>query len=107
MQRHSQRSALCMTLTNGSANSGRRPAPLPPSAAASRDAVDAKEDTIVWHEGEETVFGYLPGRDGCFCVPRDVALPDFPLGAENPALPFGQDIVISAAMRDELQPPGS
>jgi hypothetical protein len=80
--------------------------PAPPSAAASRESVDAA-DTIVWHEGEETVFGYLPGRDGCFCVPRDVALPDFPLIAENPALPFGQDIVISAAMRDELQPPGS
>ena len=48
-----------------------------PESAASRDTVGAK-DTIVWHEGEETVFGYLPGRDGCFCVPRDVPLPDFP-----------------------------
>ncbi len=80
--------------------------PAPASAAASRDAVSA-DDTIVWHEGEETVFGYLPERDGCFCVPRDVALPDFPITVENPTLPFGQDIVISAAMRDELQPPGS
>ena len=80
--------------------------PAPASAAASRDTVGA-EDTIVWHEGEETVFGYLPGRDGCFCVPRDVPLPDFPFSAADPTHPFGQDIVISAAMRDELQPPGS
>ena len=80
--------------------------PAPASAAASRDAVGA-EDTIVWHEGQETVFGYLPGSDGCFCIPRDVALPDFPFAAGNAVLPFGQDIVISAAMREELQPPGS
>ena len=80
--------------------------PAPASAAASRDSVGT-EDTIVWHEGEETVFGYLPGRDGCFCVPRDLPVPDFPLIAENRSLPVGQDIVISAAMRDELQPPGS
>jgi hypothetical protein len=80
--------------------------PAPASAAASRDMVGG-EETIVWHEGEETVFGYLPGRDGCFCVPRDVDVPDFSLTAENATLPFGQDIVISAAMRDELQPPGS
>jgi hypothetical protein len=80
--------------------------PSPTIATAPHNTVGA-EDTIVWHEGEETVFGYLPGREGCFCVPRDVALPDFPFTAENPALPFGQDIVISAAMRDELQPPGS
>ena len=80
--------------------------PAPASAAASRDAVGA-EDTIVWHEGQETVFGYLPGRDGCFCVSRDVALPDFPFAAGNSVLPFGQDVVISAAMRAELQPPGS
>jgi len=80
--------------------------PAPASAAASRDTVGA-EDTIVWHEGEETVFGYLPGRDGCFCVPRDVALPEFPSIPENLAPALGQDIVISASMRDELQPPGS
>jgi hypothetical protein len=80
--------------------------PAPASAASSRDTVGT-EDTIVWHEGVETVFGYLPGRDGCFCVPRDLALPDFSFIAENRSLPIGQDIVISAAMRDELQPPGS
>ena len=62
--------------------------PAPPSAPR-RATRWTPEDTIVWHEGEETVFGYLPGREGCFCVPRDVALPDFPLVAENPALPFG------------------
>jgi hypothetical protein len=80
--------------------------PAPASAAASRDTVGA-EETIVWHEGEETVFGYLPERDGCFCVPREIALPEFPITVDSPALAIGQDIVISAAMRDELQPPGS
>ena len=80
--------------------------PAPASAAASRDTVGT-EDAIVWHEGEESVFGYLPGHDGCFCVPRDLALPSFPFAAGDLTLPFGQDIVISAARRDELQPPGS
>ena len=80
--------------------------PAPASAAASRDAV-GDEDAIVWHEGLETVFGYLPGRDGCFCIPRDLALPDFAFATGHSVLSFGQDIVISAAMREELQPPGS
>ena len=105
MPRHSRHSARCMISTNGSANTGRSVAP-PWQSAASRDTAGAK-DTIVWHEGEETVFGYLPGRDGCFCVPRVVPLPDFPFAERNPTLPFGQDIVISAAMQNELQPPGS
>ena len=80
--------------------------PAPASAAASRDTV-GDEDAIVWHEGLETVFGYLPGCDGCFCIPRDLALPDFAFTTGSSIRPFGQDIVISAGMRDELQPPGS
>lgn len=80
--------------------------PAPDSAAASRTLLGA-EDAIVWHEGHDTVFGYLPGYAGCFVVPRDVVLPRFPFAAHNPAIPYGQDIVISAAMREELQPPGS
>lgn len=79
--------------------------PAPAGAAASRDALGADE-AIVWHEGEDTVYGYLPGYDGCFCVPYDETLPEFPFAASKPAIPFGQDIVISAAMREQLQPPG-
>lgn len=80
--------------------------PAPESAAASRNALGT-EDVIVWHEGEDTVFGYLPGDDGCFCVPTDVALPDISFAPDRAAIPYGQDILISAAMREELQPPGS
>jgi hypothetical protein len=79
--------------------------PFPGSAAASR--ATAGGDAIVWHESEEMVFGYLPGVDGCFCIPRDVALPDFAFAASGPVRLFGKDIVISAEMRAELQPPGT
>ena len=81
------------------------PCPFPGSAAASRATTEG--DDIVWHEGEETVFGYLPGVDGCFCIPRDVVLPDFPFAALGPISPYGKDILISAEMRQELHPPGS
>ena len=80
--------------------------PAPVSAAAARNAV-GDEDAIVWDEGLETVFGFLPGHDGCFCIPRDIALPNFSFAAGSPVPPFGQDIVISAGMREELQPPGT
>jgi hypothetical protein len=78
----------------------------PESGAAARSTLGA-EEMIVWHEGEETVFGFLPGYDGCFCIPRAVALPDFPFAAQGTSHAFGQDIVISAAMREDVQPPGS
>ncbi|MGH2613725.1 MAG: hypothetical protein ACRDJC_00660 [Thermomicrobiales bacterium] len=78
----------------------------PESAAAAHSTAGA-EEMIVWHEGEETVFGFLPGYEGCFCIPRAVALPDFPFASQGPLRGFGQDIVISAAMREDIQPPGS
>jgi hypothetical protein len=40
-------------------------------------------------------------------VPTDEDLPDFSFATGQLEIPYGQDIVISAAMRDELQPPGS
>jgi hypothetical protein len=80
------------------------PCPAPALSALARSPYD-REEAIVWYEGEEHVYGYLPGYDGCFCVPRAVALPEFPFAAVGPALPYGQDVLISAAMREELQPP--
>ncbi len=65
------------------------------------------EDAVVWHESEATIFGFLPDRDGCFSVPRDVALPDFSFATGRSPAPYGQDIVISAGMREEIQSPGS
>lgn len=65
------------------------------------------EEAIVWHEAEDTVYGYLPGDDGCFCVPSEETLPDFPFIARDVDVPYGQDILISAEMRDQLQPTGS
>jgi hypothetical protein len=78
-----------------------------PGHADSRHGAIGDEDVIVWHECEETVFGYLPGRAGCFCIPRDVALPDFPFAAKEPVAAYGKDILIGAAIRVELQAPGN
>jgi hypothetical protein len=39
--------------------------------------------------------------DGCFRIPRGALMPDFPASGSAWSLPYGQDIVISAAMRDE------
>jgi hypothetical protein len=61
---------------------------------------------IAWHEVDEWVIGVLPGQEGCFRIPRAAPLPAFPLAA-GPAAPFGQDVVISAAMRDESPSPGT
>ena len=80
--------------------------PAPERAALAR-ADRGASDAVVWHEGEATIFGFLPDRDGCFCVPREAALPEFAFTAGRAAAPFGQDIVISAAMREEIHPPGS
>lgn len=30
---------------------------------------------IRWHESRSTIFGYVPGRSGCYRVPRTVELP--------------------------------
>lgn len=75
--------------------------------AAFAGAARGADDAIVWHEGETTIFGFLPDRDGCFCVPRETALPDFPFSAGRSPAPYGQDLLISAAMREEIQSPGS
>ena len=80
--------------------------PVPGGTGAFRTLLGTEND-IVWHEGDETVYGYLPGRDGCFCVPADESLPDFPFAAIQPDISFGQDIVVSATMREQMQPPGS
>ena len=78
--------------------------PAPRGAGAYKTLL-GREDTIVWHEGDETVYGYLPGLDGCFCVPTDESLPDFPFAASQTDIAFGQDIVVSATMRDQIHPP--
>jgi hypothetical protein len=77
--------------------------PAAGSAAASYTPLSA-EHGITWFESDETVLGYVPGEVGCFRIPRDVTLPDFPFAAESRAVHYGQDIVISAAMREELYP---
>lgn len=77
-----------------------------PVAARVAHATFADSDSIVWDEVDGTVFGFLPGRDGCFCIPRDVPIPTFPFGLIGPSRGLGQDIVISAEMREELQTPG-
>ena len=76
-------------------------------SAASTDRPAGADDAIVWHETADTILGFLPGRDGCFSIPRDVTLPEFSFAAGRSPFPYGEDIVISAAMRDELQSPGS
>ena len=43
----------------------------------------------------------------CDGVPREAALPEFAFAAVRAMAPFGQDIVISAAMREEIHPSGS
>ena len=78
-----------------------------PDCPARGPAPRGTEDFIVWHETEGSVFGFLPGRDGCFCIPRDTALPDFAFATGRADAPFWQDVVISAAMREEIHPPGS
>jgi hypothetical protein len=78
--------------------------PRPDGAPTSSTPV-TREDAIVWHEREDIVIGYLPGEDGCFRIPRAAPLPDFPSASNGPSVSFGQDVVISAAMREELQPP--
>jgi hypothetical protein len=64
------------------------------------------EGAIAWYDCGETIAGYVPRQDGCFRVPRSAALPVFPFVADELVAPTGQDVVISAAMRDELHPPG-
>lgn len=77
-----------------------------PQEVALAGADRGADDALVWHEGDGTIYGFLPDRDGCFCVPREAALPDFAFTAGPSAPPYGQDIVISAAMREEIHPPG-
>jgi hypothetical protein len=84
----------------------RSPCPVPEKAALAR-ADRGTSDAIVWHEGETTIFGFLPGRDGCFCVPLEAALPEFAFATGRPTASYGQDVVISAAMREEFHSPGS
>ncbi|MBA2596928.1 MAG: hypothetical protein M3Q50_11595 [Chloroflexota bacterium] len=74
--------------------------------AASSARPAGGDDSIVWHETGNTIFGYLPGRDGCFAIPRDMPLPDFSFTAGKSSIPYGEDIVISAAMGEELQTSG-
>lgn len=84
----------------------RSPCPVPEQASLAREDRGAS-DAIVWHDGETTIHGFLPDMDGCFCVPLEAALPEFPFSAGRSTMPYGQDIVISAAMREESHPPGS
>jgi hypothetical protein len=63
--------------------------------------------SITWYERDDVVVGVLPGQEGCFRVPRDAPMPEFPLAAGGPPLPREQDVVISASMRAEVDLPGS
>ena len=74
--------------------------PTPTTTATSHTFLGA-DGTIAWHDDEDGVVGYLPGEAGCFRVPRDAAMPDFPAPADSLPLVYGQDVLISAAMRDE------
>ncbi len=76
-------------------------------SAASSGLSSGVDDAIIWYETADTVFGFLPGRDGCFSLPRDLPLPEFAFAAGISSVPYEEDIVISAAMSDELQSPRS
>jgi hypothetical protein len=65
------------------------------------------EDAITWYEGAEMIVGYLPGEVGCFRIPREAALPYFPLVGDGPPPATGNDILISAEMREQQQPAGN
>ena len=80
--------------------------PGPEIAGAHRSGPET-EKAIVWHEDEDSVYGYLPDYEGCFCLPVAESLPDLPFAVRPLEPPAEQDIVISAAMREQLQPPGS
>jgi hypothetical protein len=73
--------------------------PAPRDAPTSHTPLGT-DGAITWHEGVETVTGYLPGDEGCFRIPRDEAMPDFPLVTRALPVSLGQDILISASMRE-------
>jgi hypothetical protein len=73
----------------------------PPAAPPTSYTSLGANGTIAWHEGEDVVVGYLPRDGGCFRIPRDATMPDFPAATTAVPLPYGQDVVIRAAMRDE------
>lgn len=78
---------------------------MPADPPAAETPVGAGQ-VIAWYESAEMVTGFLPGEEGCFQVLRDERLPDLPLGeAFTPE--YGRDVLISAAMRDDLGQPGS
>ena len=80
--------------------------PPPEDEPTSRTPLGAA-GAITWHERGDTIVGFIPGDEGCFRIPRDAAMPDFPAVAGELPIPYGQDVVISAAMRESLQPPGN
>jgi hypothetical protein len=69
----------------------------PPDAQTALGAAGA----IAWHEGAETIFGYLPGNEGCFRIARASPLPEFLPSEDTLPARFGTDTVISAAMQGE------
>jgi hypothetical protein len=77
----------------------------PPSTPPTAHTQLGADGAITWHESADRVVGYLPDEDGCFQFARDVPLPDFPLTGDRLDAPYGTDVVISAEMQDELQPP--
>jgi hypothetical protein len=79
----------------------------PPAAAPDAKTPLGAGRAIAWHEAADSVVGYLPGQEGCFRIARNVPLPDFSVVGNSPTAPFGTDVVISAAMQEELLPPGS
>lgn len=75
--------------------------PAPPSTHAATTDVGGDRQ-ITWHDGKESVFGYLPGETGCFCIAREALMPDFPLAPLPAPTVVGTDVVIRAEMQDAL-----
>lgn len=78
--------------------------PPPATPPVARTTV-GERDEITWHESAESVLGYLPRHEGCFRIARDAPLPDIPLFPDAPLVMPDTDVVISASMQDEMQPP--
>lgn len=79
----------------------------PPSRPPSAKTTLGSGGEITWHETAGRVVGYIPGHAGCFRIARDADLPAFLFSLAPLAMPAGPgtDVLISASMRDEEQPP--
>lgn len=77
----------------------------PPASAPDAQTALGAAGAITWYETAEFTVGFLPGRDGCFRITRESQMPEFPLTDDDAPAPYGNDIVISAAMQEEARSP--